>query len=466
MNGFRPRKLWQWGGASLLACMVMASCGGKHKGAPELRPSDPSKPVTITEFYPDSGGLRTKFILKGSNFGTIKDSLHLFFEQVNPVTQELESTPAVVINSVDDVLYALVPKLQHGATSVRLKVGDKEATFGLEDGQKTYKYLVAKTVSTVVGLPKKNGNKNGTLAEAQLSWPRYVLIDDKDNLLVFEWQTNNNRYVDIKGNKVSAISKAACGQGIADAERKNFWVPQDQTRPEFFQFSQETGYVLERKGKITNEAVYLHSVTFGPEENKDWFYSRKNTGQMIRFPRKEGNKQIHQTEVQELGVIGLDNGGQNGHIVYNPHDGYFYCTVHRNNALFRIKVTLNAEDPSAKPTADIKLISKAEPGYNDGVVDFTGEGDTEVRFKEPRGVALDSKGNLYIADYGNHCIRMLNTKSGVLTTVAGVPKKAGHKDGDPDIAQFNGPWGLYMDQNDMLYICDLNNHCVRRLAIE
>ncbi len=54
----------------------------------------------------------------------------------------------------------------------------------------------------------------------------------------------------------------------------------------------------------------------------------------------------------------------------------------------------------------------------------------EAQFKEPRGIAIDKEGNLYIADAGNNRIRKVDTKLNVVTTIAGSGA-AGYKDGDP-----------------------------------
>ena len=56
-----------------------------------------------------------------------------------------------------------------------------------------------------------------------------------------------------------------------------------------------------------------------------------------------------------------------------------------------------------------------------GIPDFSGDGGTATNaaLHLPAAVALDSSGNLYIADTANHCVRMVST-SGAITTFAGI----------------------------------------------
>ena len=87
-----------------------------------------------------------------------------------------------------------------------------------------------------------------------------------------------------------------------------------------------------------------------------------------------------------------------------------------------------------------------------------------ARFNEPQGLAVDSEGNLYIADTGNHRIRKV-TLDGIVSTVAGTGED-GFKDGKPEEAQFNRPWDVAIDKNDFVYIADNENHRIRLLAVE
>ncbi len=81
----------------------------------------------------------------------------------------------------------------------------------------------------------------------------------------------------------------------------------------------------------------------------------------------------------------------------------------------------------------------------------------------PRGVAVDSSGNIYIADQDNNRIRMVDT-NGVITTVAGNGTAGDEGDGGPATqANLNDPWGVFVDPWDNLYIADVGNYRIRKV---
>ena len=78
-------------------------------------------------------------------------------------------------------------------------------------------------------------------------------------------------------------------------------------------------------------------------------------------------------------------------------------------------------------------------------------------------MALDSLGNLLIADAGNHRIRKVDFQTGTINTIAGNGTFDFCGDGGAAIdACLNGPLGVALDGNDNLYIADSQNHRVRK----
>lgn len=101
------------------------------------------------------------------------------------------------------------------------------------------------------------------------------------------------------------------------------------------------------------------------------------------------------------------------------------------------------------------LAGSGARGYADG------KGEA-ASFAHPCGLAMDSEGTLFVADCGNHRIRQV-TADGVVSTVAGSGVAA-HKDGHTRFAAFYNPCGVAIDGEDVLYVSDYSNNCVRVLS--
>jgi uncharacterized protein (TIGR03437 family) len=100
-----------------------------------------------------------------------------------------------------------------------------------------------------------------------------------------------------------------------------------------------------------------------------------------------------------------------------------------------------------------------------GGAGFSGDGGpaTTASLNYPSGVAVDSAGNLYIADSYNNRIRKVS--GGTITTVAGNGSAAFSGDGGPATsASLDGPWGVAVDPAGNLYIADIYNERIRRVS--
>jgi len=101
------------------------------------------------------------------------------------------------------------------------------------------------------------------------------------------------------------------------------------------------------------------------------------------------------------------------------------------------------------------LAGNGTPGSADGV-------GTAATFYLPEGIAADEHGNLYIADTYNNMIRKINPQ-GVVTTLAGKKKK-GAADGKGAAASFLHPAGIAVDKKGNVYVADMGNNKIRKIT--
>jgi trimeric autotransporter adhesin len=110
----------------------------------------------------------------------------------------------------------------------------------------------------------------------------------------------------------------------------------------------------------------------------------------------------------------------------------------------------------------------------DATSGYSGDGGlaTLATVNDPLGVAFDASGNIYIADSGNSCIRMIAKITGIITTVAGIASSYGSSTsstfgGDGELAtsaKLSYPYGITVDASGNIYIADSGNHCIRMVT--
>ena len=101
-----------------------------------------------------------------------------------------------------------------------------------------------------------------------------------------------------------------------------------------------------------------------------------------------------------------------------------------------------------------------------GVAGFSGDGKSALnaQLNFPYGLALDSAGNVYVADLGNQRVRRIGT-DGIITTVAGTGRKASSPDGAaPTDTSLLSPRNVAADTAGNLYIAEFEGHRVRKLT--
>lgn len=132
-------------------------------------------------------------------------------------------------------------------------------------------------------------------------------------------------------------------------------------------------------------------------------------------------------------------------------------------AIFTASVIHAAEKADRRAGAGKVVISTVA---GNGSQDFKGDGGaaTAASLSNPRAIAVDGAGNIYISDSTNNRVRKVNAATGTITTVAGKGTRDFSGDGGPATkASLAFPMGLAVDKEGHLFIADARNHRIRRV---
>jgi len=267
-------------------------------------------------------------------------------------------------------------------------------------------------VTVFAGSLGLTGSANGPAGSAQFNHPSAVSVDGAGNVYVIDTSNQTVREISAAGN-VSTFAGRAGVTGRADgaSATATFFYPGGIAA---------TGSGIVYVADTGNHL--LRVVTAG-------FVSTLAGGE---------------------GVLGsVDGTGSSAAFAY-PYgvavdgSGNLYVADHNNDTIRKVS-----------PAGAVTTLagSAGIPGSANG----TG---SAARFNGPTGVAVDSAGNIYVADAGNTSIRKI-AAGGIVTTFAGFSGVAGSSDGVGAIARFNAPQGIAVDGAGNVYVADTKNNTIR-----
>lgn len=418
----------------VLIATTIFSCSTEGERGSALRPYDPSLPVKLETFYPDSGGIATKMIIKGENFGTDIDKVKVFYNKKE----------AAVVRANGDMLYVITPR-QPGDTCNISVVVDKDSVSFTEK----FRYTTQITVTTITGKPGgDNSITDGTLAEASFNRPRYLAVDAERNIFVSDFSGNAVLQINEEANLVTTLMKDIANPNAPsiDAEGKKVFVPLDNGAHGFIEFDPETQWtgkkMKPRKVEGTPDFTLDYQHSLAPNLKDKLIYTRAYNGTLISFDSRTKAAQVVATNLMT---------GSDSFLTFDPENpNLLYLSYSAKHCIY----TYDLDTKEHKLFAGEQNVS----GWADGE-------RADAQFKTPRQITFDKDGILFVADAENHCIRTIS-REGIVTTVIGIGGVKGYVDGTPDDALFDSPSGVAVDDEGTIYIGDANNSCIRKLAIQ
>ena len=326
-------------------------------------------------------------------------------------------------------------------------------------------------VSTFAGLAGSGGSVDGTGCAARFFYPEGVAVDNAGNVYVADGVNYTIRKITPSG-VVSTLAGLAGTRGSADGTGSAAL------------FSFPTSVAVDSAGnvyvadtdnftirKITPSGVVstLAGLAGSPG-------SADGTGSAARFDNSigvavdsAGNVYVADTDnftirkITPSGVVSTLAGlaGSGGSVDGTGSAARFYSPSGvAVDSAGNVYVANTGTQTIRKITPSGVVSTLAGLAFSVGSADGTGSAG---RFNGPIGVAVDSAGNVYVADSGNFTIRKI-TPSGVVSTLAGLAGSIGSADGTGNAARFFYPEGVAVDNAGNVYVADLNNHTIRKIT--
>ena len=315
-------------------------------------------------------------------------------------------------------------------------------------------------VTTIAGTgePGFSGD-GGPAAEAMLNGPTGVVVDDTGNLYVADWGNKSVRRVDASGT-ISTVADPSDSAGVSAVDRAgNLYF---SVWPHLVRRMDPSGAIVTVAG-----TRFFHtwrggfSGDGGPAVAAELHYPQGLAVDGVGNLYIADQENFRIRRVDTLGTITTvagrwDRGFDGPERLNQPHDvavgaaGNIYIADRGNNCIRRM-------DSS-------RIITAVAGTCSDGG-GFGGDDGPSVaaRLSLPSGVAVAGPGTLYIADTENQRIRRVDA-SGTITTVAGSGEYGYSGDNGPATqAQFKRPEGLAVDSAGNLYIADRENNRIRRV---
>jgi sugar lactone lactonase YvrE len=271
---------------------------------------------------------------------------------------------------------------------------------------------------TLAGCPGQTGTNDGPGVSARFSYPSGIAVDAAGIIYV----------ADSGNNVIRKINPAGLVSTVAGKPGQWGW----------------------EDGSVTNALFYYSPGTMALDADGNLYVA---DGCAIRKLSTAG---VVSTIAGQSGVRGYSNGvGTNALFGYGvgglalDQSGDLYVADSENYVVRKVS-----------PAGVVSTVAGQAGVY--GHLDDVG---TNALFRYIGGLAIDTNGNVYVADSDNSLIRKISP-AGLVTTWVGQPGKQGYRDGQGTNAWFVSPSGLAIDRQGNIYVTETGNRCVRKISPE
>tara|TARA_R110000737_G_scaffold44739_3_gene65005 strand:+ start:139 stop:1758 length:1620 start_codon:yes stop_codon:yes gene_type:complete len=414
--------------------------------------------ITIDSMEPTNGPKNTIVTFTGDNFGTNIENIQVFFDDIEAEVQQVNQTSITTVlppkaysgivkiiigeqefdgfvfdYEISDVNVSIITGsidsgFVNGSASIAQFSRPNDITVGVDGNlyvsdtgnnsvrKVTYEFidnlLAGISVTTLAG----NGNygfANGSGQDAQFDAPVGITSDSNGNIYVADLFNNSIRAITPSGEVTTLLDLNS--SELIPVLGQNF-----SFNPDGLAIDDEDNlYITERSSHSILKVAFSGEISRIAGDGTSGYVDGNGTSAKFSYPKD----------------IAVDSNGN------------LYVTDNGNNVIRKISTS-----------GDVSTFAGSTvSGFSNG----TG---AIASFNYPQGITIDSQDNLYVVDVGNHSIRKIDML-GSVTTLAGNGI-SGFTSGIGSQAMFNQPRGISIDTNGNLYVTDSGNNSIRLITQE
>ena len=341
------------------------------------------------------------------------------------------------------------------------------------------------TFTTIAGLAGASGSSDGTNSDARFYFPAGIAVDGAGSLYVAEILNHTIRKIALRGTNwvASTLAGLAGVAGSADGTNSDA------------RFDHPNGVAVDGAGNVFVADHYNHTIRELSPVGTNWVVStlaglagvrdhNDGTNSDARFYSPTGiavdsTEHLYVTDTANFTIRQVAAFGTNW-VVSTPAGlalDYGFVDGTNDEARFDFPYGIAASSAGALYVADwgnhairemtrlgLDWVVNTIAGLS-GTMGSTDGAGRNAEFNFPNGIAVDTQGNLYVADQSNHTIRRITppaNRDWMVSTIAGLALQPGSADGTGSDARFNKPWGVAVDIAGNLYVADYGNHTIRK----